>query len=71
MTEAVNQIIEFGFSELGLHKIHATCGPDNFASTRVLEKSGMQREGYLREDRYVKGKWRDSILYAILESERQ
>ena len=71
MTEAMNHIIEYGLSKLGLHKIIATCGPDNIASARVLEKSGMQREGYLREDKYVKGNWRDSLLYAILGSERQ
>ena len=70
MTEAVKRVVDFGFSQLELHKIIATCGPDNVASARVLEKSGMQREGYLREDKYVKGKWCDSLLHAILESEQ-
>ena len=64
-TEAAKAVIAFGFQQLGLHRIFATCDPENMGSARVLEKVGMQREGYLREDKLVKGKWRDSLLYAI------
>ena len=70
MTEAVKRVVDFGFSELGLHRIYATLAPDNFASARLLEKAGMQREGHLRGHKYIKGQWRDSLLYAILESEQ-
>ena len=36
---------------------------------RILVKIGMRQEGYLREYEWVKGEWRDSLLYAILERE--
>jgi RimJ/RimL family protein N-acetyltransferase len=36
-----------------------------------MEKTGMQREGYLREERMFKGVWRDFLLYSILEKEWQ
>ncbi|MDZ8183885.1 MAG: GNAT family protein [Nostoc sp. ChiSLP02] len=68
-TEAVREIICFGFQELGLHRIFATCHPANIASARVMQKVGMQQEGYLREHHCIKGEWRDSWLYAILERE--
>ena len=68
-TEAVKVIISFGFQELDLHRIFATCHPENIASARVMQKIGMQQEGYLREHRWIKGEWRDSWLYAILEHE--
>ncbi|MDZ8080888.1 MAG: GNAT family N-acetyltransferase [Nostoc sp. DcaGUA01] len=68
-TEAVREIISFGFQELGLHRIFATCHPANIASARVMQKNGMQQEGYLREHHWIKGEWRDSLLYAILEHE--
>ncbi|MBN1813150.1 MAG: GNAT family N-acetyltransferase [Anaerolineae bacterium] len=68
-TEAARAFIAFGFEELGLHRIYATCDPANVASARVMEKIGMQREGHLREHRWRKGRWRDSYLYAILEQE--
>ena len=69
-TEAARAMLAFGFGELGQHRIWATCAPANIGSKRVLEKIGMQREGYLRAHRWVKGRWRDSLLYAILEQDR-
>ncbi|MEH2123656.1 GNAT family N-acetyltransferase [Nostoc sp.] len=34
-----------------------------------MQKIGMQQEGYLRQHHWIKGEWRDSWLYAILEHE--
>ncbi len=68
-TEAASAIIAFGFKQLGLHRIFAACDPDNLASARVLEKIGMRKEGCRREDKWLRGKWRDTYLYAILEQE--
>lgn len=69
MTEAAEAIIQFGFDSLGLHRIWATCGTENLASARVLDKLGMRREGHLRDERLVRGKWRDTYVYAIVEDE--
>ena len=68
-TEAVGRLIEFGFRDLGLHRIAASCDRDNHASRRVMEKNGMIREGLMREDDIQGGEWRSSFLYAILEHE--
>ncbi|OBQ13627.1 GNAT family protein [Anabaena sp. AL09] len=70
-TAAAKLIIEFGFVQLNLHRIFATCEPLNTASQRVMQKIGMQFEGRLRDHKCVKEKWRDSILYAILQPEWQ
>jgi len=43
--------------------------PANSPTARVLEKLEFQREGHMRECKWVKGIWRDSLLYAILEDE--
>jgi RimJ/RimL family protein N-acetyltransferase len=69
MTEAVRAVLNFGFSELGLHRIWATTDVQNVASCRVLEKVGMVQEGLLRQDKLLRGQWRDSFLYAVLEGE--
>lgn len=68
-TEATRRLLAFGFDELQLHRIFATCDPQNKGSVRVLEKAGMRREGRLRDHKWVKGRWRDSFLYAILDHE--
>jgi len=68
-TETARALLSFGFDRLKLHRIFATCDPKNIASARVLEKIGMQREGHLREHKWIRGRWRDSFLYAVLDYE--
>lgn len=69
ITEAARALLVFGFDELGLHRIYATCRPENLGSQRVLEKIGMTREGHLRQHKWMKGQWWDSFVYAMLEGE--
>ena len=71
-TEAAAALRDFGFAELDLHRIIATCQPENPASYRVMEKLGMRREGHFRQciDR-GNGVWWDEYFYAILASEWQ
>lgn len=64
--EAAEAVLRFGFAELGLHRIWATCRPENLASARVLERIGMQREGHLRDHVRIRGRWQDSLLYAAI-----
>lgn len=68
-TEVARSVLEFGFRELKLHRIYATCRPENTGSYRVMEKIGMTREGHLREHFKKNEKWQDSYLYSILSSE--
>jgi RimJ/RimL family protein N-acetyltransferase len=68
-TELSRALLAFGFEQLDLHRIYATCDVENTASSRILEKIGMQREGRLREYRLQGTKWRDQFLYAILDRE--
>ncbi len=68
-TEIADSLLKFGFRQLGLHRIFATAHPDNVASANILRKIGMKYEGRLRDHKFVRGKWRDTDIYAILESE--
>ena len=68
-TEAANALLTFGFEKLGLHRMTATCDVRNAASFRVMEKIGMRREGHFHEDVWQRDHWRDSYLYAILETD--
>jgi [ribosomal protein S5]-alanine N-acetyltransferase len=65
-TEATRILLRFGFDDLGLHRIAATCHPDNAASARVLEKAGMTFEGRMRGHMRVREGWRDSLLFAAV-----
>jgi [ribosomal protein S5]-alanine N-acetyltransferase len=68
-TEALEKLIEFGFKELGLHRIEAGCAVENIASIKVLEKVGMTKEGMKRKKLPIRGEWKDNYFYAILEED--
>lgn len=70
-TEALAKLIEFGFEKLKLHRIEAGCAVDNIASSKVLEKVGMQPEGKRRKTLPLKTGWSDNYEYAILETDNK
>lgn len=69
MTEAVREVIKFGFERMFLNRIQARCKVENIASEKVMQKIGMKFEGILREDVFVKGRFWDMKLYSILRKE--
>jgi ribosomal-protein-alanine N-acetyltransferase len=69
MTEAVKEVIRFGFEKMNLNRIQAMCIPENIDSYRVMEKVGMKYEGVIREYIYIKGKFQDLKLYSIVRRE--
>lgn len=68
-TEALTQLLNFGFTDLGLHRIEAGCAVENIASIKVLQKVGMTREGRKRKVLPIRGNWVDNYLYAILDTD--
>ena len=68
-TEAASAIVAFGFTELRMHRIWAWCVADNPGSARVLQRLGMRLEGRLRDKEYYKGRWWDTLMFAMLEDE--
>lgn len=69
MTEAVLSALRFGFRDLALHRIWAMTDVENQRSQKLLERVGMMREGHFRKNMNTRGEWRDSFLYAILETD--
>lgn len=67
--EAAGAMLQLGFERFGLHRIWATCDVRNAGSYGVMEKIGMRREGTFLQDVQVKGRWRDTHLYAVLAQE--
>jgi ribosomal-protein-alanine N-acetyltransferase len=69
MSEALREIISFGFERMNLHRAEARVYVENTASERVMQKCGMKYEGVLRESWFVKGIFQDIKMYSILKSE--
>jgi RimJ/RimL family protein N-acetyltransferase len=70
-TEACEALLRIGFEVFGLHRIFASADARNAPSIRVMERLGMRREAYLRENEFIKGEWTDEVIYALLASEWQ
>lgn len=68
-TEAGAAILDFGFAELGLHRIQARHFVRNPQSGRVMEKLGMRREGVQRGSVKKWDRYEDLVVYAILREE--
>ena len=67
--EAGRAMLAFAFGELGIHRVQAEVIAENTASARVLEKLGFRIEGRLRENQWFKGRWWDTDLFGLIESE--
>jgi RimJ/RimL family protein N-acetyltransferase len=69
-TEAARAVIDYGFTELQLHRIEAMHLPRNVGSGRVMQKAGMSYEGTLRGYVQKDGVFEDAAMYAVLRNER-
>ncbi len=67
--EAGKTIVDWGFSELSLERIHAHVFVGNLSSVRVQEKIGMSLEGRLRNYYRKNGVQIDSEMRSILRTE--
>ncbi len=65
-TEAAKSIVEYGFEEIGLHKITSHHLARNPASGRVLQKIGMTHEGTFRGHVRKWGVFEDVKVYGML-----
>ena len=68
-TEVSKALIKSGFEDFKLHKVEAGVATENLKSIRVLEKSGMTREGLRRKILPIRGEWKDNYHYAIVEDD--
>jgi RimJ/RimL family protein N-acetyltransferase len=68
-TEIAKMLIKTGFDDFQLHKVGVGVATENIRSIRVLEKTGMIREGLRRKILPIRGKWKDNYHYAIVEDD--
>jgi RimJ/RimL family protein N-acetyltransferase len=68
-TEAARAMVAFAFVGLKVHRVAAWCVADNAGSIGVLRKLGFRQEGHLRQREFYKGKWWDTLVWAVLHDE--
>lgn len=70
-TEALQVVIRFGFRDISLAEIRATCTLDNKGSERVMQKVGMQFVRLVNSSKIAKDRARSEKLYAITRGDYQ
>ena len=71
MTEALTQVLNYGFEVIGLNRIEALVDPRNEVSSKLLERNGFKSEGVLREYKFEKTKFIDLAMMSLLKRERK
>ncbi|MEQ8674041.1 MAG: GNAT family protein [Aggregatilineales bacterium] len=68
-TEAMRLMVNYGFNQLGLHRIELSVYAFNPRAIRAYEKVGFKREGVMRDALLWDGEYVDSISMSILDHE--
>jgi len=69
-SEAARLLVDYLFSmEPGLVRIQATTDIENRGSQGVLENVGFVKEGITRKTTFVRGIFRDDVLYSLLRED--
>ncbi len=66
ISEAINEVMYYGFKIMHLHSVEGVIDPNNLASEKVLQKNGFIKEAHLRENEYFEGRFWDSVIYSKL-----
>jgi ribosomal-protein-alanine N-acetyltransferase len=69
ITEALSEIVGFGFESLGINRIEAEVMQGNIASEKVLQKLGFTKEGVLRDWMYWNNTHYDMTMFSLLKRE--
>lgn len=65
-SEAVKEVVKYGFDVMKLHSIEAVLDPENHGSAKVLEKNGFVKEAHFKENGFFEGRFLDTVIYSIL-----
>ncbi len=67
--DGVGRALDYGFNELSLHRVEASCLPENLASQALLRKLGFTLEGTARGYLRIENIWRDHLIFGLLKDD--
>lgn len=62
---ALALVVDWAFTNLGIHRMEVCIRPENEASLRVVRKLGFRYEGLRRRYIHIDGDWRDHFCFAV------
>lgn len=67
VSEAIDEVMKYGFDVAGFHTIEAKINPENIASRSLLEKKGFVKEAHFKESFYFRGEFSDTAVYSLIK----
>lgn len=68
ISEAIHEVIKFGFNTLNLHSFEALIDKNNDASIAVLTKFKFVKEAHFKENYFFNNEFIDTLVYSLLKS---
>lgn len=68
--EAVAEVLRLAFEHYRLHRVAAQMDARNTASATLAGAVSMVQEAHLRQDWWNKGEWTDTLVFAMLATDR-
>jgi RimJ/RimL family protein N-acetyltransferase len=67
--EAVGLLLRIAFDGLNMHKVWLSCAAYNERGLRAYRRIGFREDGRLRDDRFIDGRYDDTIMMSMLATE--
>jgi RimJ/RimL family protein N-acetyltransferase len=68
-TDALKQLVVFGFTHLNLHRIYLHVFANNERAIKAYLKTGFTVEGSLREAAFINGKYVDIVIMSLIKQD--
>lgn len=68
-SETLQAVIDYLFTRLEKHRIFASLDPRNESSVNLMERLGFRKEAHFKRNLWLREKWVDDLVYALLKSE--
>jgi RimJ/RimL family protein N-acetyltransferase len=67
--DAIVTVLRYAFDTLGLHRVYLRCQPGNERALKAYRAVGFVEVGRERESVFIDGRFRDHLLFDMLEDE--
>lgn len=68
-TEAIGLMLKYAFHSLNLNRVWLKVFAEHTAAVNLYRKCGFVQEGVLRQDAYLEGRYRDTIIMSVLRED--
>ncbi len=66
MSEAIKEVLKYGFDVMKLHSVEAKIDPENEKSKGILKKFNFISEGFFKENYFFNGQFLDTEVFSLL-----